>query len=181
MTPNQYEVVPEDDPSRCQGTNVRGQCQFRAIEGTKYCPMHGGNAARAFQARQNQRKYKLAKWQDRVNEFADDDQLKSLNDEIGILRMTLENVLTSCNEATDMLLYSPKIADLVSKIEKLVVTCHKLEASTGVLLTTRAAFTLAAQIVDVVGKHVTDADAVAAIADEIGEAIAGMKNEEIDL
>jgi hypothetical protein len=181
MTPNQYEVVEEDSPDRCQGVSARGQCLFRAVEGTAYCPMHGGTAARAFQVRQDQRKYKLAKWQDRVNEFADDDQLKSLNDEIGILRMTLEQVLLACHEATDMLLYAPKIADLVAKIEKLVVTCHKLEASTGVLLTRNAAFKLASQIVDIVARHVTDADSVAQIADEIGSAIANVKPDDIDL
>lgn len=181
MTENLYAVVAEDDPSRCQAVNARGQCQFRAVDNTKYCPMHGGTAARAFLNRQDNRKYKLAKWQERVNAFADDDQLKSLNDEIGILRMTLENVLVSCHEATDMLLYAPKIADLVQKIERLVVTCHKLEASTGVLLTKKAAFALASQIVDIVGKYVTDPDAVSGIADEIGSAIANVKSEDIEL
>jgi len=181
MTPNQYAIVAEDDPSRCQATNARGQCQFRAVEGTRYCSMHGGSAARAYQNRQEMRRYKLAKWQERVNQFADDEQIKSLTDEIGILRMTLENVLNACHEESDMLLYAPKIADLVQKIEKLVVTCHKLEASTGVLLTKTAAFSLAAQIVDIVTKHVTDPDAVAQIADEIGSAIANVKSEDIEL
>jgi hypothetical protein len=143
--------------------------------------MHGGTAAKAFLGRRDMRKYKLAVWQDRVNEFADDDQLKNLNEEIGILRMTLENVLNACLEANDMILYAPKIADLVAKIEKLVVTCHKMEASAGVLLTKKAAFNLASQIVDIVGKHVTDVDAVASIADEIGSAIANIKSEDIDL
>ena len=78
-------------------------------------------------------------------------------------------------------LYAPKIADLVSKVEKLVVTMHKLEASTGVLLTKKAAFSLASQIVDVVSKYVTDSDAIAGIADEIGSAIANLKSDEIEL
>lgn len=181
MTPNQIAIVADDDPSRCQATTSRGQCQFRAVEGTTYCKMHGGSSVRAYQVKQDQRKYKLAKWQERVNAFADDEQLKSLNDEIGILRMTLENVLVACKDENDMLLYAPKIADLVAKIEKVVVTCHKLEASTGVLLTKSAAFTLAAQIVDIVTKHVTDPDAVSQIADEIGSAIANVKNEDVEL
>ena len=186
MADNKYEVVEEDAPDRCQGTTARGQCQFRAVLGAdgqtlKYCPMHGGTAAKAFLARQDMRKYKLAKWQDRVNEFADDDSIKSLNEEIGILRMTLESVIIACQEKDDLLLYAPKIADLVSKVEKLVVTMHKLEASTGVLLTKKAAFTLASQIVDVVSKYVTDSDAIAGIADEIGSAIANLKSDEIEL
>lgn len=181
MADNPYEIAEEDDPNRCQAVAAQGQCRFVAVPETKYCRMHGGTSAKAFLNRQDQRKYKLAKWQDRVNEFADDDQLKSLNDEIGILRMTLENVLISCHEAADMLLYSPKIADLVAKIEKLVVTCAKLEMTAGVVLSRKAAFGLASQIVDVVSKHVTDPDAISSIADEIGAAIANVKSEEVDL
>jgi len=180
MTAGQFEVVAEDDPTRCKGTTAQGQCKYRAVPETDYCKMHGGGAAKSRLVKQEQRKYKLAVWQDRVNEFADDTDLKSVNDEIGILRMTLEGVLNACKTNQDLLLYAPKISDLVAKVEKLVVTCHKLEAAAGITLTKAAAAALAVQIVDIVDKHVKDPDAVAAIAEEIGSAIANAKGEEFD-
>ena len=162
-------VASADDPHRCQAVAGAGQCPYRAVECGKFCLMHGGGK----QVRENQKKimdmYNLAIWHGRVKELADHTEVKTLRAEIGILRMLLENVLTQCKTGTELLFFSAKISDLVGRIEKVVTSCNRIEASSGMLLDKSAALHLAAQMVDIIGAHVDDAEAVNAISQQIGQ------------
>ena len=171
---NKFVRVEADDPTRCQANHAKGQCQYQAVENSKYCPMHGGNKAVEARNKQVVRQYNLAQWQSRVNDFSDHDQVKSLRDEIGITRMLLENMITKCQDSNDLLLFSSKIGELVGKIERLVVSCNRLEGSMGMLLDKAAALNLAGQIVEIISKHVNDDAAIDAIAGEIAFAIANL-------
>jgi hypothetical protein len=139
--------------------------------------MHGGPSNKNATQETLLRKYRLQQWQARTGEFADDNEIKSLREEIGILRMTLENVITQCNGAMDIVLWSGKIGDLVSKIEKLVTSCDRLEGRSGMLLDKGAALTLAAQMVEIITKHVADPEAIEAISTEIATVIANLNTE----
>jgi hypothetical protein len=174
-----FERVEEDDPNRCQATHKQGQCAYKAMEHSKYCAMHGGNKAQEARKIQIIRQYNLAQWQSRVNDFADSDQVKTLRDEIGITRLLLENMLQRCRDQDDLLLYSSKIAELVGKIEKLVVSCNRLESSMGMLLDKAAALNLAGQIVEIIARYVEDGDAIDAIAGEIASTIANLNGAEV--
>lgn len=167
-----FERVEADDPSRCQANHAKGQCSYKAIDGSKYCAMHGGNKAVEARRTQLARQYNLAQWQARTEHFSDHEQVKSLRDEIGITRMLLENMITRCQDAGDLLLFSSKISDLVGKIEKLVVSCNRLEGSMGMLLDKAAALNIAAQMVEIISRYVDDEKAIDAIAGEIAQAIA---------
>lgn len=171
-------IEREDDPNRCQAVHGKGQCIYLSTENSKYCPMHGGAAAENAHAKVMKRKYQLAQWTQRVGEFADDDQVKSLREEIGILRMTLEQVVRQCKTDTDVLLWSGKIGDLVTKIEKVVTSCNRLEVSSGMLLDKSAALNLASQVVEIIARHVTDADAVDDISNDIIQVIVGINSTE---
>src|SRR2546421_361414 len=81
----------------------------------------------------------IAKWQTRLDEFADNDKIKSLREEIGVLRILLEETMSRCHDTNELLLYSNKISELVIKIEKVVASCHRLENATGMLLDKSAA------------------------------------------
>jgi hypothetical protein len=62
-----WERVAEDDPNRCQAVDGAGQCPYKAVEGTKYCPRHGANKTLATTKAEAIRNYNLGKWRDRVN------------------------------------------------------------------------------------------------------------------
>lgn len=173
-----FKRVEADDPSRCQANHAKGQCSYQAIDGSKYCPMHGGNKAVEARKAQIVRQYNLAQWQARTEHFSDHDNVKSLRDEIGITRMLLENMITRCQDANDLLLFSSKISDLVGKIEKLVVSCNRLEGSMGMLLDKAAALNLAGQMVEIISRHVSDEQAIDSIAGEIAFAIANIQGAE---
>jgi hypothetical protein len=173
---SKFERVEADSPLRCQGKSAtHGQCPFKRCENSQYCPMHGGMIGVRKAEEERKRLYRLGKYQTRVNEIADHDQTKSLREEIGITRMVLEEIVSACNDGNDIIFASSKISDLVTKIEKLVSSCHRLEESTGVLLDKSAALHLASVMVGIIGKYVEDSDAIERISQEIAEAIAGAK------
>lgn len=167
MVERKVEIVEPDAPDRCQATHVKGQCRYKAMDGSKYCPMHGGNKAQASIANQVQRQYQLAKWQDSTDAFADEDQVKSLRGEIGITRLLLQETVGRCKNSGELLMYSGKIGDLISKIEKLVVSCHRLETNLGMTLDKSKVLDLAAQFVEIIGKHISDDATINAISTEI--------------
>lgn len=152
MADDIVKVSEENDPNRCQGVGPNGQCWCVALPNTKFCNFHTGGDRTA----SLKRNYRLKQWQARVNEFADNSQVKNLREEIGVLRMLLEEMLAKCNSATDLMLHSQKIIQLVAQIEKLVVSCHKLEAATGILLDVDQVLRFADNFLEQLGRHVTD-------------------------
>lgn len=111
--------------------------------------------------------YKLGKWQQRMEALSQHDNLTSLNDEIGIARMTLEAVVERLIEPNDIIVHSHRISDMVSKIEKLVTSCHKLQKSSGSLLDKGAILQLAGKIIGIIQTHISDPNIIEAIANDI--------------
>jgi hypothetical protein len=168
-----------DSPFRCQAVVKLGQCPFTAIENTKNCHMHTNGGVQAKAALTN---YRLGKWQARLNELASSDAVKSLRDEIGIMRMTLEEIVNRCQDSNDLIIYSGKIADMATRIEKLVSSCHRLELSTGSLLDRQDILQLAANLVDIMTRHIPDQDVIDVVSEEITIAINSLNTvKEIDL
>jgi len=178
-------VTDEADPRRCQGMTAFGQCMLYAIPNGKYCKMHGGQEGNQL-AQKSIRNYRLTKFQARVNDFADNDQVKSLREEIGILRMVLEETLLRCEDEDpqksrlNLLIESSKITDMVSRIDKLVSSCHRLELSTGGLLDKAAAIQLGAQIVSIISAHIDDEGVIDSISTDILNAIQGARINEAE-
>lgn len=149
-----------DDP-RCDFMLNNGQqCGNKAAAGVSRCALHGANKQQAAAENKSKRNYRLAKFQKRVNEFADNDRLKYLNEEIGVLRIMLEERWNQCTDSHELILSSGPITDLVMKIEKLVSSCHKLESQLGGLLSKAQIKNIAANCMQAV------ADAVNVFAEE---------------
>lgn len=164
------------DPHRCQAMVATGQCPYLAEEGKQNCAMHLG-MGKYTEKEKEIRNYRLAKWQARVNEFADNEKVKSLREEIGIARMMLEEIIGRCQDSSDLVLFTPRISEMITRIEKLVVSCHRLEEKTGMLMDKSGAIHLAGTIVDIVGKYVTEPSVLELIGNQIAEAICGIKME----
>lgn len=167
--------VEENSPIRCQalGGTSGSQCPFMQCEGSNYCPMHGGNKNTQAAQKERIRRYRLGQWEAKVSQFAEEEGIKSLRDEIGILRMTLESIVVRCTDETELLIAAPRIGDMILKIEKLVSSCHRLETSTGMLLDKGAALNLAGTIVNIIGQYITDPATIDIIANEIALNILG--------
>lgn len=160
--------VAPDDPTRCKTVTALGQCLNMATFGD-CCPMHARGLTKVAE-REEARNYRLGKFQARVNQFADSEKIKSLREEIGIIRMLIEEVLNRCTNTTELLLYAGKISDLIEQANRLVTSCHKLEMSTGMLLDKTAILQLGITIVEIVHKYVPE-EKLDVISDEIVHAV----------
>lgn len=166
MSDNKFERCADDDPNRCQTVAKGGQCPYKAVENETRCPRHIAAELRG-RERKNVSQYRIQKYQSRLNEFAENDQIKSLREEVGIARMVLEEVINVCNgNPNQLLMMSNKISDLVMKIKALVESCHKLEKSTGSLLDKTAIVNIVGQLLNIVSSHIDDPDVMEEIANE---------------
>ena len=166
-----FKKTYADDPNRCQAAGKMGQCLNMARPGSQYCPAHGGNTSIDTEKDQQQRNYNLTKYRARLEDKKSAPDIKSLRDEIGILRIIIEERINTCNDTTDLLLQSGPISDLVMKVERVISSCHKLEGSMGQLLDKQAILQFAAQVIDIVADVVTDDLQVAEVANRITRAI----------
>ena len=177
------KAIDEADPNRCQGiAGNQGQCYNMAVKTEdgvygNFCLAHGGNKFLESQKKCAIRNYQLDKFKGRLNRHAGSSGLKSLRDEIAILRMIMEERLNACRDATDLILNSGAISDLVLKIDKLVSSCHKLEGSMGQLLDKSAILQFAAEIIEIVGDEVQNEEVIEAIGNRIMKAVGHIGDE----
>jgi len=164
-------VTSEDDPNRCQAVGSNGQCSFIRVPGSDYCTIHGGAGTQKKNQRDGLNNYRIQQFQARLMELGNSDGIKSLRDEIAILRMLVEERMKTCNTGNDLILHSGPISDLITRIEKCVSSCHKLEGSMGQLVDKQAILHFATKIVDIVADevgHLPNGDViVASLADKI--------------
>ena len=161
-----------EDPRRCQANDSQGQCTLVRCENSEYCPVHGGAKKQKALAKQNFRNYQSEIYRKRLDRFAEGDGLKSLRDEIGVLRMTVEALLNRCKDDHELIMKSTPLADLIMKIEKLVTSSHKLDVSLGVMMDKAQATQMIAQVVDSIAKHV-DEDKLDAIIEDVQSIFSG--------
>lgn len=166
---SQFERIKDPaDPNRCQATiRSKGQCINKAYTGSRYCLAHGGNVAKKEQEKVSLRNYHLTKFYARAQRMGESTQVKSLRDEVGILRMMLETKLNECQTDYDLMLSSSIISDLIIKIEKVVNSCHKLEGSMGELLDKSAILQFASSVINIIGSEIADEEVISRIANRI--------------
>ena len=173
------KITEDDDPQRCQGIiPSHGQCVNKAAEGSSFCLAHGGNRAPQSAEKVSLRNYRLGRFQASLQRHADSPAIKSLRDEIGILRILMEEKINRCTDVADLLLISGPLSDLVMKIDKVVTSCHKLENSMGQLIDQQAILQFANSVIGIVGSHIHDPDVLGTIGDEILTAIGEITKDE---
>lgn len=171
--------VAEDDPLRCQCTQTQyGQCMNKACEDSDYCIIHGGQHAINKRKKEKLRNYILTKHQARIERHKTAPDIKSLRDEVAILRMLMEERLNHCKDDMDLILHSGPISDLVMKIDKLVNSCHKLEGSLGQLLDKQAILTFASEVITVITDNLDDPVKIDAISNGIMEIVGRIGKED---
>ncbi len=171
------ERCPPDDPNRCQSLCKQGQCPNKGYllpdkTFAKVCKMHGGGSIAVKVAKNLTKNYRLSKFKVELARHSNSDHIKSLRDEIGILRMIVEERINMCSDANDLILQSHQISDLVIKIEKVITSCHKLEGSLGQTLDKQAILQFASQVIGVIGDELEGQEEVLSnISDKILEIV----------
>jgi hypothetical protein len=102
-----------------------------------------------------------------MEHFAGNPKAQSLKEEVGILRLVLEQIVSQCESANDLMIASPRISDLATKIEKLLTTSSKMEDRLGNTLDKAAVLSLGSKIVDMIGNIIEDAETIDAVSSGI--------------
>lgn len=153
MIPAKMERAKSDE-ERCTEEYKHGPCPYAVVENSNKCRMHGGHiAANAFERKQVH-EYRVGRWEKRIREFAQSDEIKSIRQELGVMRMLLEETLNFCKDADDLMLHSTKIIAMADEINKLVITCVKVEDRLGAVIDKSAVINLGDQILKVIKDHV---------------------------
>lgn len=161
------ERVSNDDPRACQKGTQAGPCPYKALEGSLYCPIHGGTPAALATEKADLKKYKLnSAYAGRAKDFAGSTDLKSLTDELALLRTSLEVIFNSIKNEGEMLLYSDKIEKLSKGIQSMVVDIQKLQERNRELLGKDTVFAIFDRIMQLLVEHVKDADVLLILAEK---------------
>ena len=161
------KVDSEDSPIRCQGRTKYGQCMNEQNPGSEFCLAHGGNKAPEIANKKAGNYIRLTKFRARLDEKSESDALKSLKDEIGILRIVMEEILNKCDNDVDIILAAASIGDLAIKIEKLVSSCNKIDKQLGEYLDKSQLTQIMMEIVSIIGAYITDSATLIKISDRI--------------
>lgn len=162
------KIERPDDPRRCQAVVPSGQCNNVKVDGSDYCLAHGGASTIKKQEKEGLYRFRVQKYHHRINEIAKSSNIKSLREEIGVLRMILEEKLNACGASLpELLLNSGDLSELVMKIDKLVNSCHGLESKLGVMIDKSTLMTIVDQMVQIIGKEVEDPEKLDRIAVEL--------------
>lgn len=153
---------------RCEHTSKTGQCYHNAVEGSKYCAEHSVDPQAGLK-----RQYMLnkAKYRQRYSEFAESDDIRTLKDEIAILRMVMEERLNMVTNDSEMLASCGQIASLAITIERLVKSCHTLESRLGSLLAKPTLLGIANDIVQILLQELAYLPDYETLVDKISERI----------
>ena len=151
MAEDLVKIEHEFDPDRCQALHHgKRQCFYKSMDGSNFCKIHGGNKGAEKQEKENITRYHIGKWRARLDRFSSESNIKNLREEIGVLRMVLEQRLERCDDAHDMILQSGPISDIIMKIEKIVSSCHKLEGSMGQLLDKQEIIRFSSEVIGII-------------------------------
>lgn len=157
ITDQKWERVSSpDDPDRCQSATSRGQCMLKRVPGSQYCYAHGGAIAIKAQERRDLKNYKLTRYHVAVAEKSGSSGLKDLSEEVGILRVIMEERLNSIESTNDLLINTASIMQLATGIQKLVDSLHKIDKELNNLIDREQLLIIAEGIVQVITDAVED-------------------------
>ncbi len=176
---NMVKVESEFDPQRCKASNKSSQCMNKCEEGFDYCNYHN-SGQRLLVKKEKEHQYLLTRWRAEIDHYSNNSQVKSLREEIGILRLLMQTALNRCLDADDLMIHAGRIMELTARIERVVQTCHTMEEKTQFLVDKQQIVHLAEQILLIITEFVTDPNVLANIADRIKGAIEAKSTVTVD-
>lgn len=182
------EKCAPDDPRRCIGTAVSGQCPYLAAEGEKYCERHLGSKGRN---RYKQRKIEryLIDQQDLAETYSrqmDDLDYLDIKEEIILVQTLLQHKINSIGSKTELITSIPGINSLVQRLESMKLSMLKMQKDLGKVLGKEALRELVKEIATILDEELVGVpdkgERIERIADRIVDALdsAGQTSEDLN-
>jgi len=92
-----------------------------------YCAAHGGNVVDINSKKAEARAYYKTKWNAKIDEKTKLPNTKSLAEELGILRVLMEERLNQCADAYELNMEAHSIQQLALNIERIVTSIHGMD------------------------------------------------------
>ena len=164
-------VADPADPRRCKYSYPHEQCWREAEPGCSNCAAHGGKSrANA----EETRLYNLVELDNRrrLAELSGSENIKSLREEIGLVRLLIEKYVNAARGSdVELLSSSGSIDRLILTLGKLIKDCHALEQSLGELLSKQTVYRLAQTMCEIVMEELQGVEGHEEIIERIAERI----------
>ena len=180
-----------DDPDRCQagGSGGEGQCHNLSVKGmvklgllenitditlandATNCSKHGGLQQVKQEAKTRLHDYRIQAFQERLDEYTESDNVKSLRGEIAVLRLLMQTFLEKCKDGDDLILYSFKLSALAKELQTLVTSCERLESRSSAMLDKASGLILAGEIVKIISSEIPNPEVIDRISHQLIDAI----------
>lgn len=145
----------------CEGSYGGVRCRQRKIANSRFCKAHTKPEKMA-----NLRVNTNVLF-GRLSELSSSDNIKSLRDEIAILRLIIEGKLNLVKDATDLMLYSDDLRDLVDCLQRSLKTMNQIDISSGNMLDKSTILSYTEKILEIIANEVSDHDVAIRIAEGI--------------
>lgn len=161
-------VTDPADPRRCKFSFPHEQCWREAEYGSEFCLAHGGKST---EQAEKKRLYHLAEVDNRqrLAELSGHDGIKTLREEIGLVRMLIEKQVNSAKGDTELMSRSGSINNLILTLSRLMKDCHTLEVNLGELLSKQTVFRLIQSMCEIVVQELQGIEGYEEIIDRISD------------
>lgn len=161
-------ITRPDDPNRCQASSGSAQCNGVAIEGGKFCPRHNTTSIAQTPARLRQYHLINSYLKPGYEHFAENENIKSLRDEVALARALLERRTNLINSDADLLANSGAVNQQLLVLQKLVTSMHTLDKSLDNLISREALLVCAQALYNIVAEELEGIEDYELITDRIG-------------
>lgn len=130
------EKCSPDDPRRCQGVTPHGQCEYLAVEGSKFCNYHSNGAAPVKAERKKTERYMIDNQSLRSSYLRQQDDAEYLNlrDEILLATAVLERRLNTLKTDSDVIMAVGPVSQLLQRLESMKISLLKLQTQLGLVI-----------------------------------------------
>lgn len=162
----------QDPDQQCQGLANGNPCYYKKVKGSEYCAMHGGQGAVRAQRKQAMYDFHKSKYlQDiadaKMATFSKGKNKFDLSEELGILRIILQETLSRCTDEMELLRHNQKISTTIGQIERLINSSLKLDQKLGALVSKDEMITIAQAVVQSVENRINDPATVKLIVEDL--------------
>lgn len=167
------EKCQPDDPNRCQGVTSHGQCEYLAVEASKYCEYHTKRSNQSSPDARKAERYLIDNQELRQSYLRqrDDSQYLDLKDEILLLQALLERRLNTIKTDADLMQSVSAATTLIQRLESMKISLMKIQQQMGLVLGKDEIRALAINVADILNDEIPIIDKKETIIDTIMERI----------
>lgn len=156
-----YDLEHATDDNRCIKCN-----KFQKIEGSDYCARHGANSQIESQNKKSMYNIKAQEVRARINVLAADPRRYTLDEELGVTRLLIEEVLNNIKPG-EIYKHADSLSSLIGQCQKLVDSALKISAKMRLLMTPEDVNKIIQRLVDVLDDKIEDKELLDGIATDL--------------